>query len=338
MTTASDRDPLAAYGWTPELAPDEDGLQPARVAAAHGIAVQLWTREGVRNGPLPHALPEPPTVGDWVLARPTEGDWPVVRLLARRTKFVRHAAGLETRPQVIAANVDRVLVATGLDGDFSLRRLERYLLALSTSGAEAVIVLTKADQCADVDAHRAQAAGLAPTLAVSAHTGAGMDALRALIAPGATVALVGSSGVGKSTLVNALMGDERMVTGAVRAFDKKGRHTTTHREMFVVPGGGVVIDTPGMRALEPWADEGTRAALDAMFAEVSAAAGDCRFADCDHEKTPDCAVRAGLDDGSLAAGRVRSWTTLRAELAKQEAMRAERAEIDSRKGRKGRRG
>ena len=337
MNSSPPIDPLLAYGWTPDLAPAEDGLQPARISASHGIAVQLWTRDGVRNGPLPHALTEPPAVGDWVLARPTDTDWPVVRLLPRRTQFVRHASGLETRPQVIAANVDRVLVATGLDGDFSLRRLERYLLALATSGAAATIVLTKADQCPDAESYRVKAAALASTVVVSAHTGEGMAALRALVPPGVTAALVGSSGVGKSTLVNALMGDERMTTGAVRAFDKKGRHTTTHREMFVVPGGGVVIDTPGMRGLEPWADEGTLAALDAMFAEVSAAADGCRYTDCDHEETPDCAVRAGAGNGTLSPERVRSWTTLRAELAKQELMRVERAEIDARKARKGRR-
>ena len=335
-------DPLAAIGWTdapPHGLDDESGaLQPARVAASHGIAVTLWTREGVRNGPLANTLSEPPAVGDWVLARPTAGDWLVQRLLPRRTQFVRHASGQETRPQVIAANVDRVLVATGLDGDFNHRRLERYLLALATSGAAATVVLTKADQCSDVASFRAQAAVMAPTVVVSARTGEGMDALRALIPPGATVALVGSSGVGKSTLVNALMGGERASTGAVRSFDNKGRHTTTHREMFVVPGGGVVVDTPGMRGLEPWADEGTHAALDAMFGEVSAAAAGCRFTDCDHAATPDCALRAGVAAGALSSERVRSWVTLHAELAQQAVLRVERAEKLALKARKGRRG
>jgi ribosome biogenesis GTPase len=341
MTTP---DPLLAFGWTPEFSSgidDESGaLQPARVAASHGIAVALWTRDGLRNGPLASALSEPPAVGDWVLARPSAGggDWQVHRLLPRRTQFVRHASGQETRAQVIAANIDRVLVATGLDGDFNHRRLERYLLALATSGAATTLVLTKSDQCADAGAFRAAAEALAPTVVVSARTGEGMDALRALIPPGATVALVGSSGVGKSTLVNTLMGGERASTGAVRPFDNKGRHTTTHREMFVVPGGGVVVDTPGMRGLEPWADEGTLAALDAMFNEVSAAAVGCRFSDCDHESSPDCAVRAAVSAGALTAERVRSWVTLHAELAEQAVLRIERAEKLAAKAKKGRRG
>jgi ribosome biogenesis GTPase len=334
-------DPLVAFGWTPDFSSDIDdesgALQPARVAASHGIAVALWTRDGVRNGPLGSALAEPPAVGDWVLARPGTADWIVHRLLPRRTRFVRHASGQETRAQVIAANVDRVLVATGLDGDFSHRRLERYLLALATSGAATTLVLTKSDRCPDPSPYRRAAEALAPTVVVSARSGDGMDALRALVPPGATVALVGSSGVGKSTLVNALMGGERASTGAVRSFDNKGRHTTTHREMFVVPGGGVVVDTPGMRGLEPWADEGTLAALDAMFAEVSAAAEGCRFSDCDHERSPDCAVRAGVAAGSLTAERVRSWVTLHAELAAQAVLRIERAEKLAAKAKKGRR-
>lgn len=337
-------DPLAAVGWTDDLArgvgADEVDLEPARVAASHGVAVTLWTRDGVRNGPLSQALSEPPAVGDWVLARPSgsDGDWAVRRLLPRRTQFVRHASGQETRPQVIAANVDRVLVATGLDGDFNRRRLERYLLALATSGAATTLVLTRADRCPDAAPYRAQAEALAPTVVVSALTGEGMAALRALVPPGATVALVGSSGVGKSTLVNALMGGERASTGAVRAFDNKGRHTTTHREMFRVPGGGVVVDTPGMRALEPWADEGTRAALDAMFDEVSGAAAGCRFTGCDHVDSPECAVQAGLAAGSLAPERVRSWVALRAELAQQAELRAERAAKETLRARKRRRG
>jgi ribosome biogenesis GTPase / thiamine phosphate phosphatase len=341
ITPSTTPDPLLAIGWSAAREAELDGagggLEPARVAASHGIAVTLWTRQGVRNGPLGSALPEPPAVGDWVLARPGAADWAVHRLLPRRTQFVRHASGQETRPQVIAANVDRVLVATGLDGDFSHRRLERYLLALATSGAAATLVLTKADQCPNAAPYLAQAQALAPTVVVSARTGEGMSALRALLPPGATVALVGSSGVGKSTLVNALMGGERASTGAVRAFDNKGRHTTTHREMFVVPGGGVVVDTPGMRGLEPWADDGTLAALDGMFAEVSDAASSCRFTDCDHERSPDCAVRAGVAAGALSGERVRSWVTLRAELAQQAVLRAERAEKLALKARKGRR-
>ncbi|TAK21136.1 MAG: ribosome small subunit-dependent GTPase A [Myxococcaceae bacterium] len=343
-TSPSTTDPLVGLGWTAELAssigPDESDLQPARVAASHGIAVTLWTREGVRNGPLAAALSEPPAVGDWVLARAPDlaGDWAVQRLLPRRTQFVRHASGQETRAQVIAANIDRVLVATGLDGDFNHRRLERYLLALATSGAATTLVLTKADQCSDVAGYRRQAEALAPTVVVSARTGEGVDSLRALIPAGSTVALVGSSGVGKSTLVNALMGGERASTGAVRSFDNKGRHTTTHREMFVVPGAGVVVDTPGMRGLEPWADDGTLAALDAMFHEVSEAALGCRFTDCDHMTSPDCAVREGVRAGTLAPERVRSWVTLRAELDQQAVLRAERAAKLALKAKKGRRG
>ena len=341
-TPLSSSAPLVAIGWTADLAnsigPEESDLQPARVAASHGIAVTLWTRDGVRNGPLAQALSEPPAVGDWVLARPSSaGDWAVQRLLPRRTQFVRHASGQETRAQVIAANIDRVLVATGLDGDFNHRRLERYLLALATSGAATTLLLTKADQCSDVAGYRRQAEALAPTVVVSSRTGEGMDSLRALIPPGSTAALVGSSGVGKSTLVNALMGSAQASTGAVRSFDNKGRHTTTHREMFVVPGAGVVVDTPGMRGLEPWADEGTLAALDRMFNEVSEAAGGCRFTDCDHVSSPDCAVRAGVESGALSAERVRSWVTLRDELAQQAVLRAEREAKLAARAKKGRR-
>ncbi len=316
------------WGWRQDLA---DALAPgeelARVAAVHGIAAQLWTREGVRYGPLGADLGEPPAVGDLVAARRSDGaEWPVLRLLPRRTAFVRHAAGNATRPQVIAANIDRVFVATSADADFNPRRLVRYLLALATSGARATLVLTKADACADLAPLRAEAERMAETMVVSVRTGEGLAALRACIGPGVTAALVGSSGVGKSTLVNALTGAARAAIGEVRAFDGKGRHTTTHRELFALDGGGVLVDTPGMRALEPWADEGTRAALDALFAEVSAAAAGCAFDDCAHGGVAGCAVRAGVDAGALDADRVRSWTALHAELDAQEALRAERAE------------
>lgn len=259
-----------------------------------------------------------PAVGDFVAYTPGEGLGRIEAVLPRRTTLVRGAAGRRTAPQMIAANVDCVLVLTALDADFNLRRLERYLSQISACGARAMIVLTKADACLSAVPFTVELSTTLPDtpyVVVSALTGDGMDALAATLVPGETVALVGSSGAGKSTLTNALLGASVQRVHATRADDAKGRHTTTHRELFTLPGGTMVIDTPGMRELGLWGDDDE--GLDAAFADIEALAERCRFRDCQHGGEPGCAIAAALGDGSLEAARLHSYDKLQAELAWQ---------------------
>ncbi|MFN7133227.1 MAG: ribosome small subunit-dependent GTPase A, partial [Myxococcales bacterium] len=242
-------------------------------------------------------------------------------VLPRRSQLVRQAAGRRTEPQVMAANVDVVLLVAAAGGELNLRRVERYLAAIRGSGAEPVVVINKTDLVEDEATLRAELAATAaevPVLAVSAKTGAGFEQLRALLAPGRTMVVVGSSGVGKSTIVNRLRGAERQATGDVREDDQKGRHTTTTRHLLPVPleGGhrAVLIDTPGLRELQLWADTSE---ADAAFAEIQALAAHCRFADCTHEREPGCAVREAVARGELAAERLESLRKLERERAKQ---------------------
>ena len=324
---------LAALGWDARWAGRMDpsvgrGWEPARVVCEHREAYVAAGASGdlraELSGRFRHEHParaEWPAVGDWVMVSPRAGeDAATVRaVLPRRSRFSRTAAGDRTEEQVVAANVDVVFLVSGLDGDFNVRRLERYLTVAWDSGARPVVVLNKADLCADADARAAEAEAAAPgapVVVLSAATGTGVEALRAQVPPGATGALLGSSGVGKSSLVNALLGRERQAVRAVRADDSRGRHTTTHRELIPLPGGGLIMDTPGMRELQIWSadDDG----LETAFADVEALAARCRFADCTHENEPGCAVRAALEDGSLDRGRFRSYTKLRREIQYQE--------------------
>jgi ribosome biogenesis GTPase len=273
-----------------------------------------------------------PAVGDWVAATlpaaPGAGDAVVHAVLPRRTCFARKAAGRAADAQVAAANVDTVFLVAGLDGDFNPRRIERYLVAAATSGARAVVVLNKADLLlrANPSAYASrlaqveELAGGAPVHAVSALEGDGLDALADYLTPGQTVALLGSSGVGKSTLVNALAGAARQATGAVREADGRGRHTTTHRELVALACGAWLVDTPGMRELGLAAGEGDGEgggggdAMDATFGDVEALVRACRFGDCGHAKEPGCAVRAALRDGTLPEERYASWQKLGREM------------------------
>ena len=315
------------YGWSDTLQASfalhaAQGLVPARVLAHHRGLWRVVTAEGERAARLSgrfagDASPgEHPVVGDW-LGVSSEGatDEVIVHaLLPRRSAFSRRAVS-GGGVQVIAANVDVVFLVAALNADLNLRRLERYLVAARESGAAPVIVLTKTDLSADPAteaAHVEEIAGGAPVVALSARTGDGLDRLAPWLKPGVTGALLGSSGAGKSTLLNALAGAELMDTGAIRESDDRGRHTTTHRELFRLPSGALLVDTPGMREFGVLAGD---AALDASFADIVELFTQCRFGDCKHTTEPGCAVLAGLADGTLSDERWRAYLKLQGELA-----------------------
>jgi len=339
-------DGLDALGWTAELAEGfaahrARGLAPARVTAEHrgAYAVRAPRSDGpveglaVVSGRFRHEAAGPadfPAVGDWVAidGSPADDAATIHARLPRRTAFSRLAAGLKTEAQVVAANVDVVFVAMGLDGDFNLRRLERYLAVAWGSGASPVVLLTKADRCPDVEGHATAVLATAPgvpVLPISALSGDGLADVLAWLGPGRTAAVIGSSGVGKSTLINVLAGHNVLATREVRAGDDRGRHTTTHRQLVALPGGGMIIDTPGMRELGLW-DGGD--AIGETFAEIDELAASCRFADCRHEHEPGCAVLAAIGDGRLPGERLRNRRKMEREAARTEARRTpnERAE------------
>ena len=241
-----------------------------------------------------------PAVGDWVLVEEHETRSTIQFIFDRRSKFSRKTAGKKTEEQIVAANVDTVFLVSSLNREFNARRIERYLALAWESGARPVVVLNKADLCEDLDAIRAEAEEAAMgvrTIVASIVGGDGIEELRDLVRRGGTTALLGSSGVGKSSLINSILGREMQVTSETREGDDKGRHTTTSRQLIVVPGGGVVLDTPGMRELQLWdASEG----ISRAFAEVAELAAQCKFRDCSHKHEPDCAVREAMDEGRLA--------------------------------------
>lgn len=309
-----------AHHFEPFVAP---GLVPARVAREHTHLYLVIGEEGeftaevtgkFRHGA--HAKSDFPAVGDWVAiqARPEEDRASIHAVLPRRSAFVRKEAGARTEEQVVAANVNTVFLVCGLDGEFNVRRIERYLTLAWDSGAAPVVVLNKADACPDVGACVEEAEAIAvgaEVLVVSGATGDGVDALRERLGTGKTAAFLGSSGVGKSTLVNTLLGEARQVTNAVREDDLRGRHTTTHRELIRLPTGGMVIDTPGMRELQLWT---TEEGIGRSFNDVEAYAAQCRFSDCHHESEPGCAVRNALESGALDMARWQSYLKLKREL------------------------
>jgi len=303
---------------------------PARVIAQHRGEYRLMAPWGEAVGVAPGRMKyrasgrrELPAVGDWVIIEPSrDGPATIVEILPRRTQFVRRKAGTESEEQVIAANVDTAFIVSSLNQELRARRVERYLVAAWDSGAMPVVVLTKADLCDDVEAAvdpiREIAAG-APIEVISSVTGAGLDSLRKWLQPHRTVVLIGSSGVGKSTLVNTLAGEKLLETQDIRDADDKGRHTTTHREIFRLPDGVLLLDTPGMRELGlVEAEQG----LDETFDDVAELATQCRFRDCSHSNEPGCAVRAAIDAGTLSARRWESYEKLQKEAA-YEARRAD---------------
>ncbi|MEM9292260.1 MAG: ribosome small subunit-dependent GTPase A [Acidobacteriota bacterium] len=304
--------------WSSSGSGDSAQLQPARVLfrslELYRVITAAGEREAEPSGRL-RSDGELPAVGDWVLARGGEdGPLQLVSLLPRRTSLSRKVPGERTVEQVVAANVDTVFIVMGLDGDFSLRRLERFSVMVWESGAQPVAVLTKADLHEDPAGARLDAQMAVPgvpVMAVSSLEGTGLDPLQAYLEPGRTVALIGSSGVGKSTLVNRLCGSEVMKTGAVREGDDRGRHTTTHRQLVPLPGGALLIDNPGVREIQLWAGD---EALSETFGDIDALARNCRFRDCSHEGEPGCAVESALESGALDAGRMESWRKLQREL------------------------
>jgi ribosome biogenesis GTPase / thiamine phosphate phosphatase len=337
---------MTALGWSPSRAEEfepyaADGLVPARVAAQHRGGYVVYAESGEHRaevaGRLRHAAFAPsdfPAVGDWV-ALDCQAGADTARIhavLARATSFSRKAAGGEAE-QVVAANVDVVLLVSAFGEDLNMRRLERYLAAGWESGAQPVIVLNKSDLADDLAVDLAQVEGIAfgvPVHAVSCLDGSGVSDLAAYLAGNRTVALLGSSGVGKSSLLNRLLGWERQEVAETRA-DGKGRHTTTYRELVPLPGGGLVLDTPGMRELGLWE---AGAGVGETFADVVELAARCRFADCAHRSEPGCAVQAALADGSLAPERLESYRKLQRELLHLELKTDPRARAEARKARR----
>jgi len=294
---------------------------PARIAAEHRGAYMVWSASGAGRAQLAGKLrtrledKELPAVGDWVALKDAPGPdrtTIIEHVLARRTVFTRGAAGRKGRTQIVAANVDLVFAVCGLDADFNVRRIERYLTRIWASGAQPAVILNKADICENTAARMAEVESHCPGVPVhvtSALRSEGLAVIRASIRDGLTAAFVGSSGAGKSTLINAFLGEERMPTGEVRARDGRGCHVTTHRQLFMLPGGGLLLDTPGMRELQLVDEDG----LDSVFEDIAELSARCRFGDCHHDTEPGCAVKEAMKSGDLAADRLEHYRKLERE-------------------------
>ncbi|WMT38850.1 ribosome small subunit-dependent GTPase A [Paenibacillus sp. D2_2] len=341
---------LEAFGWTTEWQPKwrniaeqysiKGQIEPARIVADHGQKYEIRSERGTSwatlSGKARLKASEQrsyPGVGDWVAVKMmNEGDDAIIHeIVDRKSLIARQAAGFETKEQIIAANVDTLFIVCALNYDFNVRRLERYLIMAWNSGVNPIIVLSKSDLCEDIPSFIAETELIAPgvpVISVSAHLGIGRDQLETYVYPGTTIALAGSSGSGKSTIINWLTGAELQLTQEVREDDSRGRHTTTHRELFLLPQGGVLIDTPGMRELSIWDDDG---GFERTFEDIEKLKEQCQFSDCQHRHEKGCAVLHAIDEGELDRKRLDNYHKMQREIRFQ--MRKERIAAKRNEGR-----
>lgn len=329
--------------WKNNFETAERNYVPGRVTLEHKRMYRVVTAEGewlsTCSGSFTHATAERrdfPAVGDWVAVEqmPGEEKGIIHSLLPRTSLFSRKVAGMAITEQIIAVNVDIVFLVTSMNDDFNARRLERYLVAAYDSGALPVVVLTKKDVCdypEDYIDQAKQVAIGADVVAVSSKTGEGIDTLSDMLQNGKTAALLGSSGVGKSSLINALCGEARMAVQDIREDDAKGRHTTTHRELIKMPAGGILIDTPGMREFQLWNENDS---VDSGFKDIESLANQCQFRNCNHHSEPGCAIQKALDEGVLEKQRYANYLKLQKELAYLERKANQKSQQGKRKTRK----